>query len=163
MSPIVIRFLPLSTGRIELELGVMTADRLSLKTVSFKLDTGSEFTTLSNEDIAKLGYTDAFLQSCKVYGNASSAAGNVVLQYIDDVSIKLGDREIQGCRVFFARGSQLHSLFGSDILRYFNYSVNYDTGELQMSLAAKAPKLAQGEPQLHIYPLNQADGDDTAH
>ncbi|MCL1886270.1 MAG: retropepsin-like domain-containing protein [Dehalococcoidia bacterium] len=144
-------------------IDVMTADRLSFESVLFKLDTGSEFTTLSSKDLDLLGYTVAFLQSCKVYGNASSAAGNVVLQYIDDVSIKLGDREIQGCRVFFARGSQLHSLFGSDILRYFNYSVNYDTGELQMSLAAKAPKLAQGEPQLHIYSLNQADGDDTAH
>ena len=154
MSPIIVKFKPRSTGRVELAIDVMTADRLTFESVLFKLDTGSEFTTLSIKDLEQLGYTDAFLHKCKIYGKASSAAGSINLQYIENVSLKFDDREIQGCRLFFALGSQLHSLFGSDILKYFNYSVNHDNGEFAMSLATKAPILTPGEPQLHIYSLN---------
>lgn len=160
MESIVITFSPQVTGRIEFGVEVMTADRLSFRTVEFKLDTGSDFTTLSCDDLLLLGYTDAFLQTCNIYGKASSAAGDLDLRYIDNISIKFRDREIQGCRIFFALRSHLRSLFGSDILRYFNYSVNNDIGELKMSMAAKIPKLTHGEPPLHIYSLNYESADE---
>ena len=154
MEPIVINFTPNATGRIIFHAEVMTADRLSLDTVSFKLDTGSDFTTLSYDDLTLLGYTEDSLRTCNIHGKATSAAGYVDLRYIDNVSLKFGDREIQGCRIYFALGSRLNSLFGSDILRYFNYSVNYDTGEFILREAATVPPRLYGETQLYIYSLD---------
>jgi hypothetical protein len=163
LEPIIITFTQLSVGRVEFDAEVLTADGKSLDTVTFKLDTGSDFTTLSCDDLKLLGYEDEFLRSCAVYETkASSAGGELKLQYMDNISIKFGDREIQGCRIFFALGTDLRSLFGSDILKYFNYSVNYDadgtgeTGEFQMNIAARFPKLSKGEAQIHIYSLDRA-------
>ena len=162
MEPIIITFTQMSVGRVEFDAEVMTADRLTLDTITFKLDTGSDFTTLSCEDLELLGFDQDFLKSCATYGDpASSAGGELRLQYIDNVSIKLGNREIQGCRIFFALGTGLRSLFGSDILKYFNYSVDFDIdatgniGELQLCPATRIPQLSKGETQIQIYAIDR--------
>ena len=67
MHPIVITFTKISTGRIEFNADIMTADRLSFDTIRFKLDTGSEFTTLSHADLIQLGYEYDYLRKCKHY------------------------------------------------------------------------------------------------
>jgi len=154
MLPIVIKFTPSELGRVVFEAEVMTSDRLTLDTVSFKLDTGSDFTTLSCKDLAILGYTEEILKTCNVYGYASTAGGDVAMQYIDNVSIKFGDRELQGCRIFFALGTKLSSLFGSDILKYFTYTVDNDSYELRMSAKKKTVVPKAGEPQIHVYSLD---------
>ena len=161
MESIVIPFTQLSVGRVEFDAEVLTADGKSLDTVTFKLDTGSDFTTLSYDDLKLLGYSDEFLRTSAVYDTkATSAGGNLKLQYMDGISIKFGNRELQNCRVFFALGTNLKSLFGSDILKYFNYSVNFDiddtgtTGEFRMSVAARVPALSAGEKQIQIYSLD---------
>ena len=154
MQPIVVAFPVTALGRVEFDAEVMTGDKMSLNTVTFKLDSGSDFTTLSCEDLFLLGYDDAYLRKCKFHNPALAAGGSsVTLQYIEDVSIKFGDRELQGCRVFFALGTKLSSLFGSDILKYFNYSVNFDVGELTLSKTSIAPKLAKDEKPIQIYSL----------
>ena len=72
-----------------------------------KLDSGSDFTKLGCDDLDNLGYSDEYLQSRKIHGKAYTAtSGEVVLQYIENVSIKFGNRELQGCRIFFALGSR---------------------------------------------------------
>ena len=73
------------------------------------------------------------------------------LQYIENVSIKFDDRELQGCRVFFALGTNLRSLFGSDILKYFNREINYDSGEFRLTKLHSAPLLMPGEKPIQIY------------
>ena len=154
MQPIVITFPVTSLGRVEFDAEVKTGDNLSLKKITFKLDTGSDFTTLSCDDLTMLGYKTDFLKSCKFHKQASAAGGtSVPLQYIENVSIKFGDRELQGCRIFFALGTKLRNLFGSDILKYFNYSVDFDLGELTLSKTTNTPKLTKGEKPIHIYSL----------
>ena len=72
-----------------------------MDTITFKLDTGSDFTTLSYDDLKLLGYEDEYLHKCAVYETiASSAGGTIELQYLDNISIKFGERELQGCRIF---------------------------------------------------------------
>jgi hypothetical protein len=154
MSAIVITFAPTSLGRVEFDAEVMTADRLSLDTVKFKLDTGSDFTTLSLADLHLLGYSDTFLQSCPVFGEAITPAGEVTLQYIEHISLKLGDREIQDCRIFFALGSPMRSIFGCDILKYFNYAVDFDKGEFLLNKTDRVPALSFGETPIQIYSIN---------
>ncbi|MCL1819139.1 MAG: retroviral-like aspartic protease family protein [Oscillospiraceae bacterium] len=133
----------------------MTGDKKSFDTVRFKLDSGSDFTTLSCDDLDNLGYSDECLQSCKIHGKAYTAtSGEVVLQYIENVSIKFGDRELQGCRIFFALGSGMRSLFGSDILKYFNREIDYDKGELRLKRTANPPKLVQDETPIQIYSVS---------
>lgn len=154
MHPIVIDFTPNNLGRVNFRTDFMTGDRLTFDEVIFKLDSGSDFTTLSCEDLDNLGYSEKYLKACKIYGKARTAtAGEVDLQYIENVSIKFGNRELQGCRVFFALGSDLHSLFGSDILKYFNYEVDSDAGELRLYKRRVSPALSQGETPIHIYTL----------
>jgi len=133
----------------------MTGDKKSFDTVRFKLDSGSDFTTLSCEDLDNLGYSEEYLRSCKVHGKAHTATSvEVDLQYIEGVSIKFGDRELQGCRIFFALGSGMRSLFGSDILKYFNREINYDKGELRLDLTENPPGLAQNETPIQIYSVS---------
>lgn len=63
---------------------------------------------------------------------------------------------------FLALGTDLRSLFGSDILKYFNYSVNFDvngigdTGEFQISQALRVPRLSKGEKQIQIYSIDKS-------
>ena len=159
MSAIIVPFTPTSLGRIEFDAEVMTGDNLSFDTVTFKLDTGSDFTTLSCADLALLGYSNRFLESRERHDIvvAPAASKGIMLQYIEDVSIKFGDRELQGCRVFFKLNSNLHSFFGSDLLKYFNYEVNQDEGELRLSKSAKAPVLSKGEKRIYIYALSASE------
>jgi hypothetical protein len=132
VEPIVIEFVPNNFGRVSFFAGVTTGDFKSFKDVSFKLDSGSDFTTLSINDLLDLGYTREFLADCPRHNNDAATAdeSSLQLQYIHNLSIKFVDRELQGCRIFFALDTRLKSLFGSDILKYFNRDVNYDTGTL---------------------------------
>ena len=119
MCPIIVPFTSNELGRVIFRANIMTGNRRSFEPVDFKLDSGSDFTTISCEDLDSLGYDEEYLRSCKIHGTAYTAtAGAVNLQYIENVSIKFGDRELQNCRIFFALGSDLHTLFGSDILKY---------------------------------------------
>ena len=156
MEPIIIPFIPNNLGRVVFYAHVMTGDRKSVRRINFKLDSGSDFTTLSCDDLDLLGYTHEFLSSRPYHAiKASTASDEIILplQYISDVSIKFGDRELQTCRVFFALGTQLRSLFGSDILKYFNREINYDTGELRLSVCGEKPKLSEGEVSIQIYSI----------
>jgi predicted aspartyl protease len=154
MQPIVIPFVPSNLGRVEFSAQVMTGNRKTFGEVEFKLDSGSDFTTISCEDLEVLGYERDFLGSCPHHNtHASTASEDLILplQYISDVSIKFDNRELQGCRVFFALGTKLRSLFGSDILKYFNREINYDTGELTLLDLKNKPMLSPGEKPIHIY------------
>ncbi|MCL2019757.1 MAG: hypothetical protein FWG70_08365 [Oscillospiraceae bacterium] len=159
MLPIIIPFTPSNLGRVNITAQVMTGDRKSLKDVDFKYDSGSDFTTVSCKALNYLGYTQEFLKSCPHHeGGASLAMGNknVPLQYITNVSIKFGDRELQHCRVFFALGTTLRSLFGSDILKYFNREICYNLGEFRLYELADKPQLSVGEVPIQIYSVEHA-------
>jgi len=156
MHPIVIPFEPSSLGRVVFLAEVMTGDRKTLGDVIFKLDSGSDFTTLSCDDLDVLGYNMDYLKTCPFHdSHASTASDDLILplQYISDVSIKFGDRELQGCRVFFALGTNLRSLFGSDILKYFNREISYDDGELRLLELINKPSLPSGEKPIQIYTI----------
>ena len=156
MRPIVIPFAPSSLGRVEFLAEVMTGDKKSFDTVRFKLDSGSDFTTLSCEDLDNLGYSEEYLRSCKIHGKAYTATSvEVDLQYIEGVSVKFGDRELQGCRIFFALGSGMRSLFGSDILKYFNREINCDKGELRLNRTENPPRLVKDETPIQIYSVSR--------
>jgi hypothetical protein len=154
MHTIIIPFEPSSLGRVVFLAEVMTGDRKTLRDVIFKLDSGSDFTTLSCDDLDVLGYDMEYLKACPHHDtHASTASDDLILplQFISDVSIKFGDRELQGCRVFFALGTNLRSLFGSDILKYFNREINYDDGELRLLELKNKPSLSSGEKPIQIY------------
>jgi hypothetical protein len=154
MQPIVIPFTPHGLGRVVFEAEVLTSDRKSLREVSFKLDSGSDFTTISCDDLADLGYSQEFLQNCPIHTKEASGPTEKTtfpLQYIESVSIKFEERELQGCRIFFALGTELRSLFGSDILKYFNWEVDNDEGELRLTQRETLPVLSEGEVPIQIY------------
>jgi hypothetical protein len=158
MEPIIIPFSPNNLGRVEFETHVMTGDNKSFNKVNFKLDSGSDFTTLSCEDLEFLGYSQEYLKSCPEHEVSASTASdelNLKLQYITNVSIKFGDRELQHCRVFFALGTKLRSLFGSDILKYFNREICYDAGEFRLSELKNKPLLSRGEVPIQIYSVEK--------
>jgi len=157
MQPIIIPFTPTNLGRVVFVADVMTGNRLSFRRVYFKLDSGSDFTTVSCDDLEMLGYEPEYLESCPYHDEIASSASEkaaLPLQYIKNVSIKFKDRELQGCRVFFARGTQLSSLFGSDLLKYFNREINYDAGELRLLDLKTTPTLSPGEDSIQIYSLD---------
>jgi len=159
MEPIVIPFTSNELGRVDFDAHVMTGDRKSLKRVRFLLDSGSDFTTISCRDLARLGFTEEYLKSCPYHSTRATVAtgeNKKPFQYITNVSIKFGDRELQQCRVFFALGTQLSNFFGNDVLKYFNRDVDYDTGELTLKERKNKPGLATGEVEIQIYSLEQA-------
>jgi len=156
MEPIIISFTPNNLGRVDFYAYVMTGDRKGLDRIGFKLDSGSDFTTLSCDDLDYLGYSQDFLKSCPYHKTTVSTASdkeNLKLQYISNVSIKFVDRELQGCRIYFALGTELLSLFGSDILKYFNRQVNYDAGEMRLSECINKPQLSKNETPIQIYSM----------
>ena len=163
MEPIIIPFESSSLGRVDFDARVTTGDHKSFKAVRFKLDSGSDFTTIDCKDLDNLGYTHEFLKSCQFHPtNAFTASSDIKLQYITNVSIKFGYREIQGCRIFFAFGTQLRSLFGSDILKYFNWEVNFDESLLRLTQTVKKPLLSTGENSLQIYSVEGKGNGDNA-
>jgi hypothetical protein len=160
MEPITIPLWRSGWGRVAFDAMVSTGDMKSLGTVTFKLDSGSDFTTISCDDLDSLGYTKEFLQGCPLHtGDASMATEDDKLknlQYIEHVSIKFGDRELQGCRIYFALGTKLRSLFGCDLLRYFNREIDYDKCELRLTERVSEPQLLDDEKSIQIY--NLAEG-----
>ena len=74
MEPIVISFSPNNLGRVEFFAYVMTGDKKSLKRIEFKLDSGSDFTTLSYDDLMLLGYSQEFLEVCPYHIISASTA-----------------------------------------------------------------------------------------
>ncbi|MCL2020412.1 MAG: hypothetical protein FWG70_11760 [Oscillospiraceae bacterium] len=157
MEPIIIPFPENGLGRVVVKAQMMTGDRKSLGDIQFKLDSGSDFTTVSCKTLKMLGYTDEFLISCPHHiVDATLAAGEKrELQYIKNVSIKFGDRELQQCRVFFAFGTKLRTFLGNDILKYFNREINYDDGELKLFERKSTPPLSTGEVPINIYSVEQ--------
>ncbi|MCL1843976.1 MAG: retropepsin-like domain-containing protein [Defluviitaleaceae bacterium] len=154
MGSVIIPFDFNSLGRVDFIADVMTSDYKSFDGVRFKLDSGSDFTTIDSKDLHTLGYSREFLKGCPFHHlSAATASSNIRLQYIKNISIKFSNREIQNCRIFFALDSQLRSLFGSDILKYFNWSVNYDKKVLQLEKTENTPNLSEGEEPLHIYTI----------
>ena len=155
MEPIIIEFIPNNLGRVIFLAEVMTGDFKSFRDVSFKLDSGSDFTTINVKDLFDLGYTREFLEKCPHHKTSASTAdeSDLPLQYISNVSIKFNERELQSCRIFFALDTKLKSLFGSDILKYFNRDINYDTGILRLNERVNKPQLSEGETPLQIYAL----------
>jgi predicted aspartyl protease len=159
MQPIIIGFRPSGLGRVEFSADVLTGDMKTLGSVLFKLDSGSDFTTISCKDLEELGYPQEFLQNCPVYGSDASTATEELrlqLRYIAGVSIKFGDRELQGCRIYFALGTELRSLFGSDIMKYFNWEVNYDENKLRLTQRTALPQMAADEKPIQIYTLAES-------
>ena len=109
--------------------------------------------------MATLGYTESFLKSCPEHKlpkneHVETADGrSVKMQYIPDVSLMFEDRELQGVRIFFARGTTMRSLFGSDILKYFKRVIDYDSAHLVLTERDHVPALSVGETQIQIYAL----------
>ena len=102
--PIIIPFEHSDLGRVEFFLQVQTGDGLSLDDVAFKLDSGSDFTTLSCEDLKNLGYTQEFLQACPFHHVSASAASADIefrLQYLESIAIKFGEHDIERLPDFF--------------------------------------------------------------
>lgn len=156
MGPLIIPFVPNNLGRVWINVNMLTKDRKSLEKIRFKLDSGSDFTTINVKDLGVLGYTQDFLKTCPFHENyATTASDNIKfsLQYITDISLRFEDREIKGCRIFFSLGTGLRSLLGCDILKYFDWEVNYTSGEFRLKETLDKPQLSKGESLLQIYSL----------
>jgi predicted aspartyl protease len=128
--------------------------------VSLTLDTGSDFTVLNQDVLYDLGYTEDFLKSCPVHGTTATSWSGVesTIRYIDDFSIEFsGDRAVRKCRIFFTLESDTSNLLGSDILKYFNYNVNLDKGELTLTKRENEPPLSNGESRLFVYSLESSE------
>jgi hypothetical protein len=160
MEPISIKFISSSLGRVEFDTLVIPGNRKRLKKVRFLMDSGSDFTTLSRRNLDNLGYTQEFLESCPFHTVGTKLAmgeQRKPLQYIENVSFRFGDnRELQCCRIFFSLERELDNFFGSDILKYFNREVNYDTGILKLSERESEPGLCTGEVPIQICTIGQA-------
>jgi len=61
LEPITIPFEPSGLGRVVFRAYMMTGDRKCLDRIKFKLDSGSDFTTISCRDLDYLGYSQEFL------------------------------------------------------------------------------------------------------
>ena len=80
MQPIVIPFEPSSLGRVVFLAQVMTGNRKTLNDVIFKLDSGSDFTTLSCDDLDVLGYDDGELRLLELKNKPSLSSGEKPIQ-----------------------------------------------------------------------------------
>jgi len=157
MKPIIIPFKTNSLGRIMFNTGILAGDYKSTKDVEFKFDSGSDFTTIHWDVLTEvLEFSEKFLDDCPFHHDPASAAGtkDIPLQYITNMSMKFGDRELQGVRIFFAKNTEMRSLLGSDVLKYFNWDVNYDKGIFQLAERETKPLLSKGEERpIEIYSL----------
>ena len=125
MEPIVIPFVSNNLGRVDFTADVMKSDYKSFGSVLFKLDSGSDFTTIDCADLDELGYTQDFLESRPFHpSSVSTASSDIRLQYITNVSVKFGNREI-----------------------------NYDDRIMRLAQARRKPQLSEGETRLHIYSI----------
>ncbi|MCL1999115.1 MAG: retroviral-like aspartic protease family protein [Turicibacter sp.] len=153
-EPIMIDFTSDKWGRVYIKADILKSDLLSFDEIEFKLDTASDFVTLSMTDLYKLGYTDEHLRTCPTHGIVTTADGKeIVLQYLTNISIKFEDREFQQVKVYFAIGTKMRTLFGNNILKYFNLTIDRDKGFVALNRRTTEPTLSAGELPLQIYSL----------
>ncbi|MCL1999018.1 MAG: retroviral-like aspartic protease family protein [Turicibacter sp.] len=155
--PIVINFENDESGRIMFDLKMLKANLLDHDLVRFKFDTGADLTVISCEDLTRLGYTHEFLQNCPEYMKKPVYTANgerVYLKYISNISIMFGDRELQGCDLHFSLKPDLHNLFGTDILRYFDINISYTNSEIYLYKRDEESLTAETS-HLQIYSLKK--------
>jgi len=152
---IILDFETNEVGRILIDVKVLTGNSLSHKTVKFRLDTGADYTIIGMDTLRHLGYTDEFLHSCPKEKYPATAANNtkVQLHYLENVSIMFNEREIQGCRIYFSPNAKMRNLFGCNILKYFNYMINYDFAEILLQERSTMPQLSEGEKPIQVYEI----------
>ena len=76
MEPITIQILSGNLGRVIFNADIMTSDKKSFGDIRFKLDSGSDFTTINCDDLYDLGYTNEFLHSCPFHTIKASTASD---------------------------------------------------------------------------------------
>ncbi|MDR1687375.1 MAG: hypothetical protein LBS21_02030 [Clostridiales bacterium] len=165
-EPIIVSLRPNNLGRVLFSADVLGASKKQQNDVEFKLDSGSDFTIISRRDLIRsLGYSKEFLNSCPLYYtenprvNATQVDGTPLpLRYIKNISMMVNGREIINTRIFFQseeqKGKETRNLFGTDILKYFNWSIDYDKWLLTLSKRNLANvELSPGEKRLEVYDL----------
>ena len=152
---IVLDFETNEMGSIWVELNVLRGDFLSHENVNFKFDTGADYTVIAVETLKDLGYTDDFLRSCPKdkYPATMADGSKVQLYYLENVSIMFKEREIQSCRIYFSLNAKMRTLFGCNILKFFNYTINYDSAEIFLYERSTLPQLSEGEQPIQIYEI----------
>lgn len=109
-------------------------DGITLELVSFKVDTGSDITTISKEWLQLLGYSQNWIATNAVEdkGRTISRAGgkDEPAWYITIPIANFAERDMKNWP-FYVRieeGRDFPNLLGLDVLSNFNFTFDYDKG-----------------------------------
>jgi hypothetical protein len=177
-QPIIIPFTTNDFGRVMFTAQVLKQDFKSHGRVDFQYDSGSDITLLSVAALDDLDYERSFLETCPIVSvedgrpvivntadgkTARTSDGELAhLRCIRNLTIKFGNRELVGCTIYFALDSDMSTLFGGNILKYFNREINYDAAQFILTPRTTQPVLSGNEKPIQVYSVAQSGGITTA-
>ena len=130
-------------GRAMIPFAMKPKNGIILEFVDFKLDTDADLTTISKKDLGILGYDVTWIKVNAVQDikrTLSSAGGGKVPAYFVTIPVSnLFGKDFKQWP-FYIRiedDRDFPSLLGINILSYFNFTFNYDTGCLEIEAAKK--------------------------
>jgi len=143
-------------GQVFVYPHILTRDKKVKERIKFELDSGSSYTTMSCDDLSILGYEKSILNSFKDYKSVKTAGGEIMLKHLGYITLLFEGIGIDNVNIYFSldyEGKTLGTLLGSDFLKFFNYSVNYDIPELYIEKTKRIPPVTRDEKPLKIYSI----------
>ena len=160
--PIRLTYTDNNIGRISVSMNVKHQTTKIMTPIKMKFDTGSDFTTISQDDLYDLGYDYSYLKTRPYYQLPPSAAASslkVPLQHLNGVDIQLDNQHISNCVIYFALDCGLRSLLGADILKYFNHNINRDDCYIDLSWKKQITKGISKKSETDMLYIQQSDLD----
>jgi hypothetical protein len=147
-----IKFNLAEQGRAMLPLYFKPVDSVAMLAVEMKVDTGADFTALSKNVLARLGYDYDWVQKNAITGekyNVTTAAGDTEIVGLVQLptSNLLGYEVIKWpFRVIMAEGRDFRNLLGRDLLAGFDYTMRNSKSQFEIARTQKFVPLSDFLP-----------------
>ena len=156
-----IQFSPL--GFAFLRIDIKPRHSTKMATISYKIDTGANCTTISSERLCELGFDMDWIRSGKLLeGNARpTVASGVPVNDCYEVilpEIRIGDWVGYNWPFMTSLSVPFKFLLGTDSMQFFNWIFDYENGVCKFDLIPGKRKLLFNQQEQSIHAIDEYGG-----
>ncbi|MDR2166288.1 MAG: retropepsin-like domain-containing protein [Clostridiales bacterium] len=153
----------LEAGKIIVPMNIQDANLKDMSEVDFKVDTGSDYTTISKKELYTLGYSADWIKQNAIRNDrdAKTADGSTIpIYFLQIPKMNILGTEVSNMRLHIlldgdgGAARDLNNLLGLDLLLSFNYMVNNDEDEFIIHRTTKPSKTKTIYPEVQLFNLD---------
>ena len=134
----------------------------TMQSATYKVDSGANCTTISRDELLKLGYDENWIRKGKhlVGENAPTVASGIPIEDCYEVilpEIRIGDWVGYNWPVLTSLSVPFKFLLGTDSMRFFNWHFDYESGICRFDLIQGKRKLLFNHEEQSIHAIDNAE------